>query len=287
MATHRRQFLKAIAASGMASPCLARAAADQAVVEASPKATRNPVREAAGARGEVLLTSAETPLGRALADGIGAAYRLRPTARTAVPGRSALLVSDLGADNSTRSLVRGVEGILHLPGAYSQSDAAGPLDHCTRSTYNLLQAAAQEGVKHVIYLGSLAVMTGHPEDLTVDEDWRPLAKGDSPGLAEYLGEVVCREFAREGKIDVVVLRLGKVVQTEKAAGRPFDSLWVEQSDVVQAISLALAAQLDKNGPRLGAWSVFHILSGSRQARYSIEKAKRLLGYRPHFTGVER
>ena len=153
--------------------------------------------------------------------------------------------------------------------------------------YDLLQAAAQEGVKHLIYLSSLAVMTGYPEDLAVDEDWRPLPKGDSPGLAEYLGEVVCREFAREGKVHVVVLRLGKVVQAEGTTGQPFDLLWVEQADVVQAVSLALSAQLDKNGPRLGAWSVFHILSGSRRVRYSIDKAKRLLGYRPHVVGGER
>ena len=83
-----------------------------------------------------------------------------------------------------------------------------------RSTYNLLLAAAQHGVKNIVYLSSLAIMTGYPEDLAVDEDWRPLAKGDSPGLAEYLGEVVCREFAREGKIHAVVLRLGNVVQGE-------------------------------------------------------------------------
>jgi hypothetical protein len=103
-------------------------------------------------------------------------------------------------------------------------------------------------------------------------------------LAEYLGEVVCREFTREGRLQVVVLRLGKVVQAQSAAGQPFDPLWVEQADVVQAVSLALAAQRDSNGPRLGAWSVFHILSGSRRARYPTKKAERVLGFRPHFAG---
>ena len=280
MATHRRAFLKAMAASGMASPGMAGAAAGQA----APEATRNAAREAAGARGEVLITAAETPLGQALASGMGAKRRLRLTARSALPARPAVHVSELGADDSTRSLVRDVEGIVHLPGAYPQSDAAGRLDHCTRSTYNLLQAATREGVKHLVYLSSLAVMTGDAEDLAVDEDWRPTPKGDSPELADYLGEVVCREFAREGKVHVVVLRLGKVVRVEETAGQPFDPLWVEQADVVQAVSLALAAQRDSNGPRLGAWSVFHILSGSRRAGYPTKKAERVLGFRPHVAG---
>ena len=176
----------------------------------------------------------------------------------------------------------------HPPGSNPRSSAAQLRLPVRRlSMYNLLQAAAQEGVKHLVYLSSLAVMTGYPEDLAVDEDWRPLPKGDSPGLAEYLGEVVCREFAREGKVHVVVLRLGKVVQAEGTAEQPFQPLWVAQADVVHAVSLALSAQLNKNGPRLGAWSVFHILSGSRRVRYSIDKARRLLGYRPHVAGGER
>lgn len=284
MTTHRRQFLKAVAASGIASPCLVQAAARQAGSETPAEAGRSPAREVAGSRTEVLLTSAETPLGRALADGLGAACRLRLTAKSAAPGRAGLLVSGLEADDSTRSLVRGVAGIVHVPGAYAPSDAARAVDECARSTYNLLQVAAQEGVKHVVYLSSLAVVAGYPEEFAIDEDWRPSAQADSPGLAEYLGEVVCREFAREGKIQVVVLRLGKVIQARDTAGQPFDPLWVEQADVVQAVSLALAAQRAQNGPRLGAWAVFHILSGSGRTRYSLEKAKRMLGYRPHFVG---
>jgi nucleoside-diphosphate-sugar epimerase len=126
-------------------------------------------------------------------------------------------------------------------------------------------------------------MVGYDEAFQVDEDWRPIP-GDSVGLAEYLGEYVCREFAREGKLSMTVLRLGKVIRAEDFAGQPFDPLWVDRRDIAQAVSLALAAQLAAGGPRLGAWSIFHILSGSPRARFSIERARRVLGYRPQFAG---
>jgi nucleoside-diphosphate-sugar epimerase len=281
MATHRRQFLKAAAASGIAAPCLVQAAA------ASLEAAGNPAAGPGNPTREVLITSAETPLGQILARGLGSTYRLRLTGRTTGPGQTAVRLSDLGADDSTRSLVRGTKAIVHLLRTSLPSSVTSQIDHATRCTYNLLQAAAQEGVQHLICLSSLAVMAGYAEDLVVDEDWRPSPGDRSPGLADYLGEVVCREFAREKKVHVVVLRSGRVVQAREIAGLPFDPLWVEQDDMVQAVLLALRAQLDSHGPRLGAWSVLHILSGKPQGRFPISKAQRLLGYKPRFPEVQR
>lgn len=127
------------------------------------------------------------------------------------------------------------------------------------------------------------MMVGHGEAFEVDEDWTPVPS-DSAGLAEHLGEYVCREFARGGKLSASVLRLGKVVRQEDCAGQPFDPLWVDERDVAQAVSLVLGAQVAAASPRLGEWSIFHILSGSPRARFSIKRAKRVLGYQPQFLG---
>ena len=90
---------------------------------------------------------------------------------------------------------------------------------------------------------------------------------------KHLGESVCREFAREHKLSVVVLRLGQVVRTEDVAGQPFNPMWVAAQDVAQAVSQALTADL-------GVWTVCHIQAESPNARFPITQAKRVLGYNP-------
>jgi hypothetical protein len=91
-------------------------------------------------------------------------------------------------------------------------------------------------------------------------------------------------IAREGRLSVVVLRLGTVVRAEESAGRPFDPLWVDQRDAVEAVWLALAALESGGGRKLGPWSVFHVQCDSPRARFSVDKAKRLLGYKPQYNG---
>jgi nucleoside-diphosphate-sugar epimerase len=53
---------------------------------------------------------------------------------------------------------------------------------------------------------------GYNESFEVDEEWRPLPTIASAGLSDHLGEFTCREFSREGKLNVVVLRLGNIMQ---------------------------------------------------------------------------
>src|SRR4029453_11529809 len=63
-------------------------------------------------------------------------------------------------------------------------------------------------------------------------------------LAKHLGEYVSRECAREGKTQIVVLRLGKVVRADEVKDQPPDPLWVDERDVVHAVSCALTARLN-------------------------------------------
>ncbi len=250
----------------------ARASSDANSTQSSPQ------KHVAG----VLVTSAESRLAQAVAAGLSDRCRVRLTAPSEVQTGFDFVRSTLDDDEATRGVVRGMDAIVHVAEPPQGADGAGQIDHRTRGTYNLLKAAAQEGVRGVVYLSSLAVMTGYGERLDVNEDFRPLATSHPGVLSHYLGEFTCREFARQRQLEVVVLRLGKVVQADEVAGRPFDPLWVDQGDVVQAVSRAVALQLADGAGRLGAWSVFHIASGSPRGRFSPQKAARLLGYKPRF-----
>jgi nucleoside-diphosphate-sugar epimerase len=179
-------------------------------------------------------------------------------------------------------MVRGLDAIVHVAQPPPTATEAEKIDYRTRCTYNLLKAAARERVRRLIYLSSLRMMTGYDEQFEVAEDWRPLPTPEPDSISHFLGEFVCREFAREGKLDVIILRLGTVVRAEAVSGKRFDPLWVDERDMIQAVSLALNRLCKENASSPGFWSVLHILSQSPHVPFSVIKAKRLLGYKPRF-----
>ncbi len=271
----RRQFLQAAGTAGLA---LARQPREAPAAE-----TGQTGQAAQGHRAKaVLITSAETPLALALAEGLATQYRVRWTSRSAAraPSRFEYVPSPLEHDASTRSVVRGMDAVVLAPEAPAQTGAAPTVDERARWTYNLLQAAALEGVRAAVFLSSMEMMAGYDPRFAVDEQWRPLPTLRSGALPDYLGEFTCREFAREGKLAVAVLRLGRVRQTQEKAGQPGDGLALDGRDAVQAVDLALRALLAEPA-RLGPWSVFHIVSAAAESRFPSAKAQRVLGYRPH------
>ncbi len=221
----------------------------------------------------LLITSAAAPLAQQLATALQPEHEIRLTERTFVPNLPAFAVSALNHDLSTNLLVRGMDAIVHVAEPLSTDNERQQIDYLTRCTYNLYLAAVAEGIKRVVFLSTLDLMTAYAEDYTVGERWRPLPTTDTPVLTKHLGEFVSREFAREHKLDVIVLRLGKVVQTEAVAHQPFDPLWVDARDVAHAVTRALTTDT-------GLWSIFHIESAAPQARFSIASAQWLLGYAP-------
>ena len=228
----------------------------------------------------VLVTAAETPLAQALADGLPAAWQVQLTAATEVSVSRPFTKCALEADESTRDVVRGMEAIVHFALAQPDRNPSEQIDGLVRATYNLLTAAAAEGVRRVVHVSSLSILRGYDEAFTVAEDWQPRPGDDAPALAEYLAECTSREFARQRQLEVVALRIGKVVRAESVTGQAFDPLWVDQRDVVQAVSLALRTAKLAAPRGTDGWTVLHILSDSPRARFSVNKARQVLGYQP-------
>lgn len=222
---------------------------------------------------QLLLTSAAAPLARSLTEALRGEYLLRLTERIPVAGVVDFALSPLGPDLSTNLLVRGMDAIVHIAEPLPTDSELQQIDYLTRCTYNLCLAAAAEGVKRLIYLSTLDLMTAYDPNYLVTERWKPKPPTHAPTLAKHLGEFTCREFAREHKLSVVVLRLGRVVRADAVASQPVDPLWVDERDVAQAVKLALTAELSR-------WAVFHIGADSSQARFPVSAAKRGLNYAP-------
>ncbi len=232
----------------------------------------------------VLITSAASELAHRLADAASESHTIRLTelehVDTANLHGCKFVQSALGHDESTNELVKGMDAIVHIaetpPELKANSDEPEnfEIDYQTRCTYNLLMAASAEGVKHFIYASTLRLFEQHGEDWTVKENWRPRPSTDSFVLAKHLGEFTCREFAREGKINITCLRLGAITTAEEAAEAEFNAMWLEINDAVAAFQGAI------NAP--SKWGIFHVQSEFPGSRFNIGKAKGHLKFNPQF-----
>lgn len=228
----------------------------------------------------VLITSATSDLAQQVATALSEEHTIRLTELHNVESNFDFMKSELGHEEATNELVRDIDTIIHIAEVPSQrlAEADQPdnyaIDYQTRCTYNLLMAASEEGVKHVIYASTLRLFEQHGENWTVTESWRPRPSVDSFVLSKHLGEFTCREFAREGKINVTCLRLGNLVNADTAATTEYDSMCLEINDAVAAFECALNASLP--------WQIFHIQSEFPGSRFSIGKAKSHLEFNPQF-----
>ncbi|MDE2816949.1 MAG: NAD(P)-dependent oxidoreductase, partial [Chloroflexota bacterium] len=220
----------------------------------------------------ILITAGASVLAHDLAQALSPEHTVRLTDTESVQTRWSFVRCDLGHDAATDHLVDGVDVLIHLaalPPAQidsSEESANHQLDFHTRCTYNLLHAASAAGVPRCIYASSLSIFANCDDDWAVNEKWRPRPTTEPQVLAPHLGEFVCREFAREGRLAVTCLRLGTLGASTNGAAQPPDQTWLSYADAGRAFQCALAAPPEP-------WGIYHIQSEFPGARFTTQKAR--------------
>ena len=198
------------------------------------------------------------------------------------------IAARLTDSDAVRQAVQGVDAIVHTgePPPAPESEEA-QLDRATRGTHVLLQAAVEAGVKRFVYGSTLEVFRTYPDTVYVTEYYKPLPPTEMAVLARYLGEMTCREFAREHPITVTALRLGRLVREEEVAGRERDLMWVDIRDAAQAFCAALVRDASASLNWVPRWAVYHIAAPITHPKFLLDRAKSM-GYRPQreFRGAD-
>ncbi len=197
----------------------------------------------------VAVIGADRPWGALLMDGLGVGFEVVAIGSEDAPGLDGYRQVDLLERESVDPVLGGVEAVVYAAVSDSTGDSEQVLlDAAARGAYVALTAACAAGVEKVVLLSCLDLVRDYPEEYIVDPRWNAIPRAEAESLAPFMAELVGREIARTGQIEVRCLRLG-VLDEETMA-----------EDAVAAVREALIAEREGHH-----WSLAHVASSGRFA----------------------
>ncbi|MFF5896619.1 NAD-dependent epimerase/dehydratase family protein [Streptomyces argenteolus] len=192
----------------------------------------------------VLLTGAAGGLGtlmRGLLPAYG--YDLRLLDLTPVDGEPGAVTADLCDRDALREAVRGVDAIIHLAGISLEASFDKILRSNIEGTYNLYEAAREEGVRRIVFASSNHAIGYTPRPLPGD----PLIPVETPrrpdtfyGLSKAFGEDLAQFYWDKHGLETVSVRIGSCFM-EPTSVRML-SVWMSPGDGARLFHAALTAE---------------------------------------------
>jgi nucleoside-diphosphate-sugar epimerase len=281
---------------------------------------------------QVLITGAAGKIGSFLIEELKGSYEITAYDQKPVREKDIRFVrGDVRDSKTLADATKGMDAIIHLAGVLLLEDdengipvIMNPEDHMlinVLGTLNVLESAASNGVKRVIFASSdsaygfvFAVKKSVPLYLPIDEK-HPLLPQDAYGLSKLLGEELCKAYTRRCGIETICLRCclvafpdfyenyGEIIKMSELNNK---RMWgyVDVRDVVVAYRLALEVRNPEHEAFLIAakntfypeptQSLIHdhysgveiikqdLLRDEQGSLYNIAKARTVLGYDPKF-----
>ena len=194
------------------------------------------------------------------------------------PDGARVLLGDIRDAEPMRKACAGIDTVVHLaadpsPGAEFGSSVL-PMNII--GTHHVFQAAADAGVRRVIFASSIHAVGAYPPDVQVKWDM-PVRPCCEYGASKCYGEALGRYFADRHCFSFIAVRIGGV------HGHPHGTLehdcrqlhqLVSEDDLAQLLTRCVDAPADLR------FAIFHGLSANRFKRLDISNAREVLGYQP-------
>ena len=226
----------------------------------------------------VLITGAASRLGRQIAAQLGTGMQVRLLDdREPDPPRGQVdwVRGSLLDPDTAKRAVHDVDAVIHtgepppmLPDEPLARDET-LLDLATRGTHVLFTAGVRAGVKRFVCGSTLEVFAAYPESVYIGPLHRPEPQPEVRQMTRYLGEVTCREFARDHLISVTVLRLGRLVLEEEVGDQEPDLMWLDLRDAARAFCAALARDTSSAVRWAQRFAVYHLSAPFPNPRFLV------------------
>lgn len=217
----------------------------------------------------VLVTGAAGRVGSTVARGLQARHQVRGHDRVSMPDLADTVVSDLADFDSMLEATHGVDAIAHIGGLPGGQEWATMLQGNFIGTYNVFEAARQNGVKRVAYASRAGVLSLYPRSIhrTVEMPTTPVGIYT---VSKIFGEALAHSFAHQHDMEFVCVRIGNFNLDRDQPEHPHH---LSHGDCVRVFEQALVH------PGVKFEIVFGV-SGSNWPLYDIEHGKKAIGYEP-------
>lgn len=194
------------------------------------------------------------------------------------PGDAEVVMGDIRDVELMRKACEGVDTVVHLAADPSPSGDfdADVLPMNIIGTHNVFRAAAEAGVKRVIFASSVHCVGGYPPDVQVKWDM-PVRPCCEYGASKCYGEGLGHYFADKKSISVIAIRIGGVHGHEEGNLHHSPNrlgIMVSEDDLTQLITRCVEAPDDVR------FAIIHGVSNNRIKYLDLSHTRELLGYEP-------
>jgi uronate dehydrogenase len=229
----------------------------------------------------VLITGAAGHIGKVLRQGLRGRYELlrlsdiAPLGNATAPGEE-VVQADIQDFAATRASMAGVDAVVHLGAVIAETDWEQILPVNIAGTYNVFEAARQQGVKRVIFASSNHAIGFYRRSQRIDDTAQP--RPDTRyGLSKAFGEAVGHLYADKHGIGVACLRIGTC--RERPTEVRHLSTWQSHRDIAQLVYRCIEAPLLH-------FVIAYGVSNNPRSLWDNSAAQRQLGYVPEDSAEE-
>lgn len=214
------------------------------------------------------------------------AFRLADRAGDAVAemadGDDEALTLDVADLEACRAACAGIDTVIHLaadpsPGA----DFYGSLlDNNIKGTYNIFQAASDQGCRRVVYASSVHAVLGYlPE--TQPQSTSPVRPLNMYGVSKCFGEAVAARFAYAEGLSSIAIRIGAYDTPKQKGDTPprYLDAYLSPRDMNQLLDRCIEADNVR-------FAIVHGISNNRFKAMDLSATRDLLGYEPQDDAFE-